>query len=53
MQARDFATPDDIKQHALPALRHRVQLSADAQLDGRAVDDLLQAALDSVDAPRL
>jgi MoxR-like ATPase len=52
-QARDFATPDDVKQHALPALRHRVQLSADAQLDGRTVDALLQAALDSVEAPRL
>jgi MoxR-like ATPase len=52
-QARDFVTPDDIKSHALPALRHRVQLAADAQLDGRTVDSLLQAALDSVEAPRL
>jgi MoxR-like ATPase len=52
-QARDFATPDDVKQHALPALRHRVQLAADAQLDGRTVDVLLQDALDSVQAPRL
>ncbi|MDR2153784.1 MAG: MoxR family ATPase [Burkholderiaceae bacterium] len=52
VQARDFATPDDVKRHALPALRHRVQLSADAQLDGRTVDVLLQAALDSVEAPR-
>jgi MoxR-like ATPase len=53
MQARDFATPDDVKLHALPALRHRVQLAADAQLEGRTVDALLQAALDSVQAPRL
>jgi len=52
-QGRDFVTPDDVKRHALAALRHRVQLSADAQLDGRTVDELLQAALDSVDAPRL
>jgi MoxR-like ATPase len=53
LQARDFVTPDDVKQYALPALRHRVQLSADAQLDGRSVDALLQAALDSVQAPRV
>jgi MoxR-like ATPase len=52
-RARDFITPDDVKQHALPALRHRVQLAADAQLDGRTVDALLQAALDSVEAPRM
>ena len=50
---RDFATPDDIKQFALPALRHRVLLAPDAQLEGRRVDDLIGALLDSVEAPRL
>jgi MoxR-like ATPase len=53
LQARDFITPDDVKQHALPALRHRVMLSPDAQLEGREVDELLRSALDSVQAPRL
>lgn len=53
MQARDFITPDDIKLQVLPALRHRVQISPEAQLDGRSVDDLLRTALDSVEAPRL
>lgn len=53
LQARDFVTPDDIKQHALPALRHRVLLAPDAQLEGRQVDELLSEALNSVDAPRL
>ncbi len=52
LQARDFITPDDIKHHALPALRHRVQLAPDAQLEGRSVDELLLAAIDSVEAPR-
>jgi MoxR-like ATPase len=52
-QARDFVTPDDIKQHALPALRHRVMLAPDAQLEGREVGELLAGALDSVEAPRL
>ncbi len=50
---RDFATPDDIKRFALPVLRHRVLLAPDAQLEGRRVDDLMSALLDSVDAPRL
>ena len=53
LQGRDFVTPDDIKQIALPALRHRVALSPDAQLEGRSVDELLAAALDGIDAPRL
>jgi MoxR-like ATPase len=53
LQARDFVTPDDVKQHALPALRHRVLMAPDAQLEGRHVDELLTAALDSVEAPRM
>jgi len=53
LQARDFVTPDDIKGHVLPALRHRVMLSPDAQLEGRQLDELLLDALDSVEAPRL
>ncbi|MEY4563505.1 MAG: hypothetical protein RLZZ618_2782 [Pseudomonadota bacterium] len=53
MQNRDFVTPDDVKQHALPALRHRVMLAPDAQLEGRVIDEMLAALLDSIDAPRL
>jgi MoxR-like ATPase len=53
LQARDFITPDDVKRNVLPALRHRVQLAPDAQLEGRQVDELLQQALESVEAPRL
>lgn len=53
LQGRDFVTPDDVKRHALAVLRHRVMMSPDAQLEGRPVDDLLRAALDSVEAPRL
>jgi MoxR-like ATPase len=53
MQGRDFVTPDDVKSLVLPALRHRVLLAPDAQLEGRQVDELLSAAMDSVEAPRL
>jgi MoxR-like ATPase len=53
LQARDFVTPDDVKRYALPVLRHRVLLAPDAQLEGRKVDELLAALLDSVEAPRL
>jgi len=53
VQGRDYATPDDVKRQVLPALRHRVVLSPDAQLEGRAVDDVLREIASRVDAPRL
>jgi MoxR-like ATPase len=52
LEGRDFVTPDDIKRIALPALRHRVAQSPDALLEGRRIDDLLTAVVDSVPAPR-
>ncbi len=50
---RDFITPDDVARQALAVLRHRVTMSPDAQIEGRDLDELLQAALESVEAPRL
>lgn len=49
---RDFVTPDDVKQHALPALRHRVLLAAELQVEGRSSDDVLNAILARVPAPK-
>src|SRR4051812_2159056 len=53
MSRRHYVTPDDIKQIALPALRHRVGLAADAMLEGRKVDDLLADVIATVAAPRV
>jgi MoxR-like ATPase len=53
LQGRDYATPDDVKRFVLPALRHRVALAPDAQMEGREVDTLLQDMADAVEAPRL
>jgi len=53
MGARAFVTPDDIKSIAPAALRHRITLSADAQLDGRRADDLLREILEATAAPRV
>jgi MoxR-like ATPase len=52
-EGRDFATPDDVKRVTLPALRHRIALSPDAMLEGRKVNDLLNALIESVPAPRM
>jgi MoxR-like ATPase len=53
MEARSFVLPDDVKQVALAALRHRIVLSSEALLDGRRADELLAAILDATAAPRL
>ncbi|WP_301101824.1 MoxR family ATPase [Propionivibrio sp.] len=50
---RSFVTPDDIKRVALPALRHRVTTSPEAEIEGFTADTLLVALLDSVPAPRV
>jgi MoxR-like ATPase len=53
MAGRGYATPDDIKAVALPALRHRVTPAAEAEIEGLTVDSLLGALLDRVPAPRM
>jgi MoxR-like ATPase len=50
---RDYAVPDDVVELALPALRHRVILSAEAEVEGRSVDELLLEMIRSVEVPRL
>ncbi|TWI58531.1 MoxR-like ATPase [Pseudomonas duriflava] len=53
LRGGDFVLPDDIKQCALPVLRHRVRLSPELEIDGLSVDRLLRQLLDQVPAPRL
>ncbi|OWQ93108.1 AAA family ATPase [Roseateles aquatilis] len=53
IDGRDFITPDDVARQALAVLRHRVTMAPDAQIEGRDLDEILQAALESVEAPRL
>ena len=52
LSGRSFVTPDDVKALTLPALRHRVSLRPDAQMDGVAVDDVLGSILATVPVPR-
>jgi MoxR-like ATPase len=49
---RDYATPDDVVEVTLPALRHRVQLSAESEVEGRKVDMELRQLLATIEVPR-
>jgi MoxR-like ATPase len=52
LNGRDFVTPDDIKHITLPALRHRILLSPELELEGHTTDEVLKGLLDKVEAPR-
>ena len=52
LSARDFVTPDDVKTIAKPTWRHRLQLRAEAQLEGTSADGVLDSVLSSVPVPR-
>ena len=52
LQGRDFVTPDDVRDIAKPALRHRITLAPELQIEGQSPDDALQALLAKVEAPR-
>src|SRR5438874_8349081 len=52
IRGRDFPTPDDIRDVALPVLRHRLALRAEAELDGATADAVISDILKTVEVPR-
>jgi MoxR-like ATPase len=49
---RDFVIPDDVKELALPVLRHRVLLRPEAEIEGMSVDTVLTNLVDAQVVPR-
>ncbi len=49
---RDYVLPDDVKRAALPALRHRILLKPEAELEGFEPDRVLNDVLAAVAVPR-
>lgn len=52
LSGRAFVTPDDVKTLAHPTLRHRVQLRAEAELEGVTPESVLDGVLAAVPVPR-
>ena len=52
LQGRNFVTPDDVRKVAVPALRHRIALAPELEIEAYRPDDILRDILESVDAPR-
>jgi MoxR-like ATPase len=52
MRGRDFVTPDDVRDVAHPALRHRILLRSEAEIEGVTPDLILDEILASIEVPR-
>lgn len=52
LRGRDFVIPDDVKELALPVLRHRVIIRPEAEVEGLTVDRVLSTVIESQIVPR-
>ncbi|WP_420836427.1 AAA family ATPase [Cellulomonas endophytica] len=52
LSGRAFVTPDDVQALVHPTLRHRVQLRAEAELEGVGAESVLDTVLAAVPVPR-
>ncbi|MBK7228092.1 MAG: MoxR family ATPase [Ignavibacteriales bacterium] len=52
IRGRDYVIPDDVKEIAFPALRHRVILTPEKEMEGKNTDEIIQLILNRVEVPR-
>jgi MoxR-like ATPase len=52
LDARDYVVPDDVKALAGAVLRHRLLLSPAAEIEGKAVEGLVDEMVENTEAPR-
>jgi MoxR-like ATPase len=52
IRGRDFVTPDDIKEMAVPVLRHRILLTPEKEMDGTSADTIICQLIDKAEVPR-
>ncbi|MDR2221147.1 MAG: MoxR family ATPase [Flavobacteriaceae bacterium] len=49
---RDFVTPEDIKEAAIPVLTHRIIVSPEREMEGLTSNDIIHQIVESIDIPR-
>jgi MoxR-like ATPase len=52
MDGRKYVIPDDVQLCAHPVLRHRLVLQADAEIEGKKSDDILDEIIQRIEVPR-
>ncbi|HTF42445.1 MAG TPA: MoxR family ATPase [Terriglobales bacterium] len=52
LDGREYLIPDDVKQAALPVLRHRIVVRPEADLEGTTPDQVIQDVVRAVQVPK-
>lgn len=52
MNGRDFVTPEDIKQSAIPVLQHRVIVTPEREMEGVTTKQIINQIIEAVEIPR-
>lgn len=51
-RGRDFITPEDINEMALPVLRHRILLTPEKEMEGTSTDSVIKQLIEKTEVPR-
>lgn len=52
LRGRDFVTPEDIKEAAIPVLQHRVVVTPEREMEGITSTEIIRQIVDTVEIPR-
>jgi MoxR-like ATPase len=52
IRGRDFVTPEDIKEAAIPVLQHRIIVAPEREMEGITSTEIIKQILESVEIPR-
>jgi MoxR-like ATPase len=52
IMGRDFVTPEDIIEMAIPVMRHRIILTPEKEMEGIAADELITDIISKIEIPR-
>ncbi|MDR2475063.1 MAG: MoxR family ATPase [Bacteroidales bacterium] len=52
IRGRDFVTPEDIQTVAYPALRHRIILTPEKEMEGADADEIIRFIIQKIEVPR-
>jgi MoxR-like ATPase len=52
LRGRDFITPEDVQELAVPVLRHRVLLTPEREMEGGTADEVVAQIVQKIEVPR-
>jgi len=52
LRSRDFVTPEDIKEAAIPVLQHRVMVTPEREMEGLTSVEIIKQIVETVEIPR-